>query len=147
MVKSLGVYFGHNSKVCSNQCWKEKVTSIDSLLKNWKKRKLTLLGKSVIIQSLVIAKITFLANTIGMDSTTIKILEKMIYNFIWEGKPDKIKRNVMIGTLEQGGSNVRNIECHIDVLRIAWIKRLLDSSHANWKLVPTLYFEQFGKDN
>lgn len=146
MVKSLGVYFGRKSKVCSNLCWEEKITSIDLLIKNWKKRKLTLLCKSTIIQNVIIPKISYIASVQSISKQQIKQLEKIIYEYISDGKTDKVKRDVMIGNFIDCGLRIRDIDTHIDMLRISWIKRIKEGEEANWKAIPRFYFDKFGKD-
>ena len=48
-----------------------------------------------------------------------------MFNFIWDGKPDKIKRDILIQDYEQGGLKMIDIENFILSLKVSWIKRLL----------------------
>ena len=73
--KSLGFIFGTNTKVTYHLNWKDKICSIDKLIKNWKKRKLTLIGKSVVIQNFVIPKITYIASVQPISEIQIKEVE------------------------------------------------------------------------
>jgi hypothetical protein len=36
-------------------------------------------------------------------------IESKCFKFIWDGKPDKVKRNTMIGNFEMGGLNMIDI--------------------------------------
>ena len=56
----------------------------------------------------------------------IKKVEKILFKFIWNGKPDEIKRDVIYCKKEMGGLNMTNISHFIDALNIAWFKRLLN---------------------
>ena len=56
----------------------------------------------------------------------------MIYKFLWKG-PDKVTRNSVINTLEQGGLNLTDIETQIKALRLSWIPRILDERKGAWK--------------
>jgi hypothetical protein len=38
-----------------------------------------------------------------------KGIESKCFKFIWDGKPDKVKRNTMIGNFEMGGLNMIDI--------------------------------------
>jgi hypothetical protein len=38
-----------------------------------------------------------------------KEIESKCFKFIWDGKPDKVKRNTMIGNFEMGGLNMIDI--------------------------------------
>ena len=48
-------------------------------------------------------------------------------SFIWDGKPDKIKRSTLIQNYEKGGIKMINIENFIMSLKVTWIKKILDS--------------------
>ena len=50
-----------------------------------------------------------------------------MYSFIWDGKPDKIKRITLIQNYEKGGIKMINIEKFIMSLKVTWIKKILDS--------------------
>ena len=77
-VKSLGFFFGTNTKINYHLNWKDKICSIDKLIKNWKKRKLTLIGKATVIQNFVIPKITYIASSQPISDVQIKEVEKLI---------------------------------------------------------------------
>jgi hypothetical protein len=46
-----------------------------------------------------------------------KEIESKCFKFIWGGKPDKVKRNTMIGNFEMGGLNMIDIESYFASLR------------------------------
>lgn len=45
-----------------------------------------------------------------------------MFNFIWDGKPDKIRRDILIQNYNKGGFNMIDIEIFIWSLKISWIK-------------------------
>lgn len=57
---------------------------------------------------------------------TIQYIQRLMYNFIWDDKPEKIKRNTLNPNYERGGLKMINIEKFIWSLKISWIKRLLE---------------------
>ena len=69
-----------------------KLPEIQKLLNAWSKRHLTPLGKIAVIKSLVVSKITYLTMNIP-DPTEgfIQELEKKLFDFLWNGKKDKMK--------------------------------------------------------
>ena len=76
---------------------------------------------------------------------TIKCIEKMMYNFIWDGKPDKIKREILTSDYDKGGLRMIDIEKFIWSLKISWVKRILQTESNS--LLKHLYenvFKQFG---
>ena len=50
-----------------------------------------------------------------------------MYSFIWDSKPDKIKRRTLIQNSEKGGIKMINIEKCIMSLKVTWVKKILDS--------------------
>ena len=74
-VKTLGIYVGHNKKMCyDNNCTKT-VNDIEKLFESWKKRKLTLFGKVCVINTLAISKLIHVASILEYpDENTIKLL-------------------------------------------------------------------------
>jgi hypothetical protein len=54
--------------------------------------------------------------------------------FIWDGKPDKIKRTTMCNTYENGVFKMINIKYFCMTQKLTWMKRLLDDiNFADWK--------------
>ena len=69
------------------------VNKIEKLLNGWNRRCLTPVGKITIIKNLAASQLNHIIMTCPTGSTKyIKELEKKFYAFLWEGKPDKIKR-------------------------------------------------------
>ena len=44
------------------------------------------------------------------DRPEIKKLETLFYKFLWNKKPDKIKREIIVHKLEDGGRNMPDVE-------------------------------------
>ena len=72
----------------------------------------------------------------------------MFYNFVWCDKPDKIKRNIIINKIDEGGLAFPHIRSFSHSLKMTWIKKLLDSDKfAPWKTLALNNFENFGGNN
>ena len=82
----------------------------------WRHRKLILMGKIVVIKSYALPKIIYpLISLPNPPKETIKRIEKLMYGFILDGKPDKIKRETLISDCDKGGLRMIDIEkfiCH-----------------------------------
>ena len=102
-VKTLGIYIGHDKKICYENNWTNTVNDIQKLFESWKKRKLTIFCKVCVINTLAISKLIYVASILEYpDETTIKLLNTKIYKFLWN-KRDKIKWNTLIGPICDGG--------------------------------------------
>ena len=66
-----------------------------NVLQIWDKRYLTLYGKIIILNSFVISQFVYLMSVLPSPSNEMIIyIEKMLFRYIWNGKPDKIKREL-----------------------------------------------------
>ena len=53
-------------------------------------------------------------------------IQSMFYSFLWSGKPDKIKRKVIIDQCEEGGLEMSHIKYFCHGLKMVWINKILD---------------------
>ena len=56
----------------------------------------------------------------------------------------KIKRVGEYQDYEKGGLRMSDLETMITALRLAWIPRLLNKAHPNWKTVPNYHLKKWG---
>ena len=69
----------------------------------------------------------------------------MCFNFLWDGKGDKIKRDIMISDYNNGGLRMVDIKLFNKALKFSWITKYLDSgNHGKWKLLFDLESQPFG---
>ena len=112
---------------------------MNSLFLSWSKRNLSILGKVLIIKALIIPIFTFIVSSCVIPEKYKKEIESKCFKFIWNGKPDKVKRNTLIGDFEKGGLKMIDIESYFISLKASWLSRLADSKFSNWKLIPLKY--------
>lgn len=135
-VRVLGILVSADHKETLEINFNPKLGKVKQILRIWSQRNLSLLGKITLIKTFAISQLVYQLSILPSPSKTyISELNKILYNFIWDGKPDKIKRSVMIAPIDKGGLNMIDITIQDKSLKIAWIKRLLDNSQANWKLL------------
>jgi hypothetical protein len=76
----------------------------------------------------------------------IHTFKNIVYEFLWKGKEDPVKRSVLFYNYLEGGLNITNIDTYIKALQIKWILRLLQNSNDNWEIIPQMYFENIGEN-
>ena len=54
----------------------------------------------------------------------MKEIDKLIFSFIWDGTPAKIKKSTIIGERKHRGLKMTDFNTMIDALKVAWIPRL-----------------------
>ena len=123
-IKCLGIYIGKNKKLCHSKNWDLKINDLEISLLRWKKRNLTYMGKSTVLNTLIIPKLVYNMTVLHVPEEIIKRIEKLIYNFLW-GKTHRIKKNTVIGPYLKGGLNVTDIESKIKSLKVSWLPRLM----------------------
>ena len=131
-IKALGIYFGQNKQECIRFNWEDKIKNVENIIKNWLKRNLIFFGKIKIIKTLILSKLVYLAQSITVPNDIIKTIDSLIYNFLWHGKREKIKRSTLIGQTEYGGIEMCDTQSFFKSLKFKWIKKLIDKTEANW---------------
>ena len=59
-------------------------------------------------------------------------MNKLFFNFLWNNKPDKIKRSIAKQKLLKGGLGMVDVKNFEESLKLTWIKKFFESSAA-WK--------------
>ena len=52
-----------------------------------------------------------------------------MYKFIWDGKPEKIKRDILTMGYENGGLKMIDIDNFKKVLKVCWIKQMIEADN------------------
>ena len=123
VIKILGVYFGGNGKERDDLNYRETLKSIKKSLNLWKWRGLSLLIQ--IVKTFAIPKLMFRASAIPISRELLKNADSIFYSFIWNGK-DKVKRNVLTATIENGGLNMLDIDSMVHIKRVLCLKKYLE---------------------
>ena len=102
-VKALGLWISTNTDMSASLNYNEKLENVRKMLSCWKYRRLTLLGKITVLKSLVVSQLVYLLTPLKSNYSALTEINKLLYTFLWNGKGDKIKRNVIINDYCDGG--------------------------------------------
>ena len=138
-VKILGIHFSYNDEIMKEKNFVSVIRKIENVLAVWRMRSLTLAGKITILKSLMFSKIVFVSFLANIPTCIIKNLIKLKRDFLWEGKPLKIKHSALVGSYERGGLKDIDIEKRTKALRISWVRRLYDDTEHEWKIIPNFF--------
>jgi hypothetical protein len=69
-----------------------------------------------------------------------KEIDSKCFKFIWNNKPDKVKRTTVVGKLGNGGLKIIDIQNYFMSLKASWVSRLVSNQLVNWKVIPCRYF-------
>ena len=70
----------------------------------------TLFGKIMLIKTLGISQFIHLASVLTIPEHVIICIERLIFNFLWKGKGDKVKRSAVIKSMREGGLDMKTLE-------------------------------------
>ena len=104
------------------------------LLHLWEPRPLTPFGRITVIKALISSKFVHLFTTIPSPGNDfIKELSTIVFSYLWQHKPDKIKRSIVSQDYKQGGLKMIDIKCYMQSLKLCWVERLFCSTKSCWK--------------
>ena len=89
------------------------------------KRNLTVLGRITVVKSLLIPKFNHLILSIPNPTKAfLKRLQKLIYEFVWKNKKDKISRDQLSNDYADGGLRLFKVDLFFEALKGTWIRRI-----------------------
>ena len=123
--------------------YQEEKENIFKILSCWQLRRLTLLGKVTVIKTLAASQLVYIMSSLPSSQSYLKEIHQLLYNFLWDGIGDKIKRSVMLIEYKDGGLKMLDIQSFNCALKSKWVKKYLDDSNqAKWKLFLDFFIKQ-----
>jgi hypothetical protein len=132
-MKILGIYVSYDCSANYEKNTKDRLKDMKTLINIWKIRNLTLLGKIQIIKTFLISKFQYYMSINHLTDDTMNEIKKLLFNFIWNGTNDKIKRDVLVDDIKNGGLNAPHLESILLTSRVAWVRRYLFAEDGIWK--------------
>ena len=122
---------------------------IKNIMKTWKQRQLTPIGRICLIKSLLASQLTYRQTVIPLPKSDFyEKLEKEMFEFIWQKKKDKIARNTLKKELEEGGLKMLDLQSFIKNLKIKWIKKIAEQNNrSKWKTIWKKEMDRLGVGN
>ena len=120
-IKILGVFFSYDSNKSNELNFAEKIRTLEKTLNIWKRRNLTLYGKINIVKTLGLSKLIYNTSVLVIPEKGIKEIETLTFDFIWYGKPAKIKKSTIIGEKTHDGLKMTDFHTMNKSLKFAWI--------------------------
>ena len=109
--------------------------SMERILKSWSTRRLTLLGRILIIKTFAVSKAVYLMQSMSLnDANHVKIM-KLLFKYLWNRNfnaaraPERIKRSVMLTPVRLGGFGMVDIKALGASLDLRAYGRMLTTEH------------------
>jgi hypothetical protein len=133
--KILGIWFTNDLKDCIDINLREKFLEVRKLYKTWLKRQITPIGRVAILKSLILSKLIYLWILLpNPPDHVIDLIQKTVFEFVWNRKRDRISRSIAVKSISEGGLGIPNIRKYIAALKLSWVKKLSSSNH-KWKSI------------
>ena len=125
--------------------FENKIENLNKIVDNWQFRRLMLLGKKVVIKSLLASQLVYILTPLPTHQKSLEEVNRILFNFLWDGRGDRIKRSAMINDYDKGGLKMIDIKTFNSSLKAIWVKKYLDSANTGkWKLFFDFYLAKHG---
>ena len=120
--------------------WSGLVDSIEKTTNLWKVRNLSFFEKSILINTVVLAKLWFITFSVVVPQSVVTRINSIIFSFLWGNRHECLSRKTMYCNKQNGGVGIIDIEKKLAALKSSHIKSLLYSNHSKWKTLAVYWF-------
>ena len=98
------------------------------------------MGKITIIKTYLILQCVHMISGLPRSDSFLKELNNILYKFLWNNKPDKIRRSSMTLDKTSGGMQMIDMVSFDKSLKGSWVQKLYTQTNSQWcKLVVSMY--------
>lgn len=125
--KILGLWFAAHRSLNDHYEWnyKETLARMRTICSSWHNRHLSLKGKVVVFNSLVVSLLHYVAANSELPNRVLYELKRMVTHFLWSGGSPKVAYSTLVQPIEAGGLKLVDFSTRIQAAKLAWIKRLV----------------------
>ena len=124
----LGIEFSTKLDTMPVINFEKTINKARGILKLWKRRILTPLGRITILKTLILP----LFISIPTPEITLKEITTMFFGYLWGEKPDKIKITTICADYTDGGLRMINIQNFEKAVKLNRIKQILFNKEPIW---------------
>lgn len=125
-VKILDIWFAAQRTPYQHYDWnyRENLDRIRKICHSWNNRNLSLKGKAVIVNSLLISILQYAGSYSECPKQVYHKFKKIVTHFLWGGRSAKIAYSTLIQGIEEGGIRLADLELRPQTARLLWVQRL-----------------------
>ena len=125
-VNILGIWVGVNKKEVMDKNYRNIIEKAQSILLRWKNRSMSLIGKVLIVNSLIMSLFVYKMQVLPrMNEGLIKQLYSAIDKFLWNGAKPKISNISLRKKSKQGGIKLVDFVVKDKALKSTWPQILM----------------------
>lgn len=144
-MRVLGVNLGVDSEGARDATWTGVISNIGTVCNAWRVRKLKLKGKVVVVNSLLMSMCVYVMSVMEMPAWVMNELNKIVCNFIWEGKGVKVAQKTLVGRKGKGGLKLIDLEIKRKAMRIRTVQKyMMGRWQYGWKEMLKKYINDVG---
>ena len=142
-IKINGILFQRNQDLMVDANIEAARQRIEANLAKWSRRNLSTLGKILIVKTFGISQIIYLLQSLVLKNAHIKVLNAILYKFIWNKHfhaakaPERIKRSIVNTPIKLGGLGMLDLSLLDEGLKVRALSRLLTTKHPFLTLLKT----------
>ena len=132
---TLGIVFSNNRNKYHELNLIPKIQEFCNCLQRWKRHNLSIIGKIAVIKTFALPKLIYPLTVLESPTPElISLINTNIYDYLWDGKPDKISRKTIIQDYKDGGLKMIDLNMFMKAIKAGWVKRLTDNENdGDWK--------------
>ena len=131
-IKVLGVFVGIGDLDGDNWC--PCIEAVDHVHKSCRSRFLSFRGKALVINTVALSWVWYVASLIHMPTWVAKELSSLAFSFFWFGKRELVFCSVVIQSPLCGGFSVVNVQYKVWALLGQWVRRLVSDDRLSLSL-------------
>ncbi len=143
-VNCLGVNQGIEEN--ADDYWNNKLEKMRKVFALWKMRNLTCIGKVHLIKSVGLSIFQYAWDVKTVPENVIKEVEKIMWAFIWDDKPERVRRVTCRRKRTEGGLGVPDVKKLIEASRIKLLAKVLEPGNQKWKILPKFFIGVLNKN-
>ena len=102
----------------------------------WRHRKLSLQGRTLLVNACLLAKVWFAAHVIPIPEAYLKDINKIVREFLWNGKLSKVPFDVVTMSKKAGGLGLLPLKTQAQAILCGWMtKAFRETNRPPWARV------------
>ena len=135
-IKLLSITITKDQSVSEEYNFRPRLKAMETILKQWSRRKLSLKVKITVINALAISLLcTHPTTVLNTPANILHEINSILYTFLWDGKRPKIPAKVMENSVKFGGLKMPNIFLKVKAWQLSWLTRAIKSPESSWVCV------------
>ena len=142
-VKVNGIFLQQDSTLMKKANLDSVKSKIETQCRRWTGRRLSLLGKILILKTFGISQIIYVMQCLNLVDQDFKSLNATLYKFLWNKHfdaakaPDRLSREIINTPVKLGGFGMLNIAELDESLKLRALGRLFSSNHPWLKIIKS----------